>query len=153
MESTDIVGTVPVRESKCETCPFREGSRLNRLAPYLAATALTEKSRICHSTGPANAIHENPPDPEPRVCRGSRDVQLQAFHMLGVLEEPTDEAWVKALKNLGGSGIGSRTETQRSGHVVPDNAKTGPKRELGECSAPPAADSNWIPGPWDQPLM
>lgn len=34
----------------CATCPFRPGSKYADLAPMLAKSALTEASRICHST-------------------------------------------------------------------------------------------------------
>lgn len=82
---------LPVLKAKCATCPFREGSKYDGLAPGLAASALSDASRICHSTG-SNAIHRRTGKPE-RLCRGARDVQIKFFHAIGFLKEPTDAAW------------------------------------------------------------
>lgn len=48
---------IPVQPSPCRTCPFRKGSPYSYLADDLAASALTDGSRICHSTGSNNAIN------------------------------------------------------------------------------------------------
>jgi hypothetical protein len=85
---------LPVRKAKCPTCPFHPKSKLAYLAPDLTQSALTTGSRICHSTGANNAIHKKTGKPE-ELCRGARDQQLQMFHRLGFIEEPTDEAWAK----------------------------------------------------------
>lgn len=84
---------IPVRASKCATCPFREGSPYADMAPSLSQSALREASRICHSTG-SNAINHRTGKP-PAICRGSRDVQLQHFAAIRFIEAPTDEAWSK----------------------------------------------------------
>lgn len=34
------------------------------------------------------------------LCRGARDFQLQIFHRLGLLEEPTDECWGKTSQEF-----------------------------------------------------
>ena len=84
----------------CGTCPFREGSPYAYLAPDLADSALTEATRICHSTGSGNAINDRTGKP-PAICRGARDLQLQAFYHSGFLSAPTDEAWAAKLQELG----------------------------------------------------
>jgi hypothetical protein len=68
--------------------------------PSLTESALTEATRICHSTGKDNAFHKRTGLPE-HVCRGARDVQLQHFFVLGVIERPTDEAWNDSRVKLG----------------------------------------------------
>lgn len=88
-----------VCEVQCGTCPFRAGSKLAFITPDLAESALTEASRICHSTG-NRSIGGRTGKPE-KLCRGARDVQLTVFHSMGFLEAPTDEAWEKKLKELG----------------------------------------------------
>lgn len=87
-----------VRETKCATCPFREGSKYADLADYLTASALQESTRICHSTG-SNAINRRI-GKAPLVCRGARDIQLKMFAALGVISEPTDEAWAVKWKEM-----------------------------------------------------
>lgn len=84
----------PVLAKKCRTCPFRRGGR-TFVAPMIAASALTEGSRICHSTGKDNLFHKDTGKPE-RLCRGARDIQLAVFHAAGVIESATDAAWDKA---------------------------------------------------------
>lgn len=83
----------------CGTCPFRPGSPYAHLAEYLTEQALTNASRVCHSTGSDNAINKRTGKPE-RICRGTRDVQLKAMHAMGVIEAPTDEAWDKAVQQI-----------------------------------------------------
>lgn len=90
----------PVASECCQTCPFRAGSPNAYLAETLAASALTEASRICHSTGPRNAINPKPGKPA-RLCRGARDVQLKYFHAIGFIAAPTDAAWRQKLVELG----------------------------------------------------
>lgn len=90
---------LPVRPTKCATCPFRPGSKYAALAPGLALSALGDASRICHSTG-SNAINRRTGKPS-RLCRGARDVQLAAFHSTGFIAAPTDQAWQAKCKALG----------------------------------------------------
>lgn len=91
---------LPVRKSKCGTCPFRPGSPTEFLRADLELSARTEASRICHSTGRNNAFHKSTGLPE-HICRGARDIQLEQFHQLGVIEAPTDEAWNDQREVLG----------------------------------------------------
>jgi len=82
----------------CGTCPFRPGSPYANLAPSLAASALSEASRICHSTG-SNAIHHRTSKP-PAICRGARDVQLESLAASGFLPAPTDAAWAEKCQEM-----------------------------------------------------
>lgn len=94
---------LPVLREQCATCPFRLRSKYAELAPALAASALSEASRICHSTGSGNAINRRT-GRRSRLCRGARDVQLQYFYKLGFLPEPTDAAWAKRWKEMQAKG-------------------------------------------------
>lgn len=91
---------LPLRKTICKTCPFRPGSPTAYLAADLAASAMTEASRICHSTGSKNAFHEKTGLPE-HICRGSRDVQLRYMAAAGVISAPTDEAWDEGRVRIG----------------------------------------------------
>jgi hypothetical protein len=90
---------LPVMSEMCSTCPFRKGSKYAYLVPDLTVSAFSEASRICHSTG-SNAINENTGKPE-KLCRGARDVQIQFFHRLGVINKPSDQAWEETCERMG----------------------------------------------------
>lgn len=92
--------SAPVCHEMCATCPFRPNSPYHYLAQGLAECALTQKSRICHSTGTNNAINKRTGKPE-QLCRGARDIQLQCFAAIGFIEAATDEAWAKKREELG----------------------------------------------------
>ncbi len=96
MSSTRLA---PIRRSKCATCPFRKRSPYRYLVDELTASALSEASRICHSTGSDSGIYGDTGKPD-RLCRGARDVQLGVFHGLGFISEPTDEAWDEKVKEM-----------------------------------------------------
>jgi hypothetical protein len=83
----------------CATCPWREGSEYADLVPTLEASALSEGSRICHSTG-SNAINVRTGKPE-AICRGARDAQLRILAGIGFLSEPTDAAWNEKCRQIG----------------------------------------------------
>lgn len=91
---------LPVRPTRCATCPFRDGGPTEFLRLTLTVSALTEASRICHSTGRNNAFHRRTGKPE-ALCRGARDVQLNYFAAIGFIQEPTDEAWEAKCAELG----------------------------------------------------
>lgn len=83
----------------CGTCPFRPDSPYRDLYPMLAGKAMTESSRICHSTGNSTIFHKTgKPD---KLCRGARDFQLSALFAMGFLESPTDAAWIKKCAEMG----------------------------------------------------
>lgn len=83
---------------KCGTCPFREGSPYAFLADDLAKSALTEKSRICHSTG--NSVFYGRTGKKSMICRGARDKQLEYLAAIGFLSAPTDEAWAAKCQEM-----------------------------------------------------
>lgn len=87
-----------VMSQMCATCPFRDGSPYAELAPYLTGRALSAENRICHSTGNNPAIKRV--KVRSRICRGARQVQLNYFHAIGVIPEPTDKAWAETLQAL-----------------------------------------------------
>lgn len=84
----------------CATCPFRDGSPYAYLRADLERSALSQSSRICHSTGSNNAINKRTGLPE-RLCRGARDLQLRMMAGLGIITAPTDEAWNAKCIELG----------------------------------------------------
>lgn len=86
-------------KTMCATCPFREGSPYAHLKPILEMSAVTDASRICHSTGKGNAINRHTGKPE-RLCRGARDRQLQMFASTGFISEPTDAAWAAKCREM-----------------------------------------------------
>lgn len=91
---------LPVMPAMCGTCPFRVGSPYTYLSGDLGISALTDRSRICHSTGANNAINKRTGQ-KPKLCRGARNLQLQWFAAIGFIDEPTDAAWDKKRKQLG----------------------------------------------------
>lgn len=91
---------LPIVHAQCDSCPFKQDSEYSCLKAFLAASSINETSRICHSTGNNNGINRRTGKP-PMLCRGARDYQLQFFHRIGFIEEPTDGAWEKRCKELG----------------------------------------------------
>jgi hypothetical protein len=82
----------PVMKARCPTCPFGDGTgkdRVPEIANMVRQRCLTEASQICHHP----RLHGKP---EKHLCRGARDYQLEIFHRLGVIREPTDKAWNEA---------------------------------------------------------
>jgi hypothetical protein len=93
------VSNMAVRATMCATCPFRKDSPLAYIAGDLAQSALTEASRICHSTG-NNPVVKRVKVRE-KLCRGARNVQCEAFHAMGFIDAPTQEAFNKKRVELG----------------------------------------------------
>lgn len=78
----------PVQDKPCRTCPF-EGEKPLQLsreshAKYLE-NLMGNGQHICHSSNTT------------RICRGGRNIQIKTFHMMGMLPEPTDAAFNKAI--------------------------------------------------------
>lgn len=92
IDKTASESNLPVRATMCPTCPFRPGSKYEYLRDDLDLSARMQASRICHSTGSNNAINKRTGFPD-HICRGAREVQLEMFANMGVITEPTDEAW------------------------------------------------------------
>lgn len=88
---------IPVMAGMCATCPFRAGSKFEGLRTALSISALSEASRVCHSTG-VNALARTA---KPlRLCRGARDLQLAFFAAIGFINAPTDAAFAAKWKEL-----------------------------------------------------
>jgi hypothetical protein len=92
MDINNIKGDMrdyPVQKDPCLTCPF-EGEKPLKLAPaslarYIENLATGEGQHICHTSN------------NTRVCRGGRNLQKQILFMRGLLPEPTDEAFERAV--------------------------------------------------------
>ena len=81
--------TYPVQKSPCLTCPFA-GKK-----PFILSASNHQKylenlmgngQHICHSTSR-------------NICRGGRDIQLRWLCSIGMLDEPTDEAFDQAVED------------------------------------------------------
>lgn len=76
---------MPVMAELCPTCPFLDDGDL-RMRARIQNQVLTDASQTCHhSGGLANR--------DTHLCRGARDFQLQIFHRMGFLAEPTYECF------------------------------------------------------------
>jgi hypothetical protein len=84
-----------VMPRKCATCPWRGDGQGVELGEFgyeaLVYQVMHDSNQFCHAPALSG-------QPEERICRGARDLQLIVFHKLGVLKEPTDEAWREALE-------------------------------------------------------
>lgn len=80
---------MPLMPDKCVTCPFRSEG-YDQVRENVQARSLQGVNQTCHHTG---SIHGKP---DTHLCRGARDFQLQIFAGMGVIDEPTDEAWDRA---------------------------------------------------------
>ena len=94
------MSALPTCKEMCATCPWRDDSPYAYLRADLEQSALTQSSRICHSTGENNAINKHTGKPE-RLCRGARNVQLEYFRSIGFINEATDESWNARCEELG----------------------------------------------------
>lgn len=88
-----ITENYEVMHRRCSTCPFNTDKNGRHSDPALVnkitKRITSEANQICHH--PALFGKE-----ETHLCRGARDYQLDIFWKLGVLKEPTDEAWAIA---------------------------------------------------------
>lgn len=82
------------QNKKCKICLFRTDEKGRYLEPKavrkLEVGLVSQNSLICHSTMDKSKNKK-------LICRGARDYQLTIFHRLGVIDEPTDEAWNEAF--------------------------------------------------------
>lgn len=69
---------------QCRTCIFRPPQEGGTVLHPKRMAQITEY--LC--SGTQHICHTNPD----RACRGGRDLQLQVFAVLGVIDEATDEA-------------------------------------------------------------
>ena len=81
--------TYPVQNKPCKTCPFAGETPLavsqSDLLSYYE-NLLGNGQHFCHSTK------------NTQICRGGRDIQLKWLCALGMLDEPTDDAFNQAMK-------------------------------------------------------
>jgi len=82
-----------VMPKQCATCPFKEDG-CKEVRDAVIARSLEGINQTCHSTGAKYGKKDT------HLCRGARDFQLQLFHSMGVIEEPTDKAWDAKRKEL-----------------------------------------------------
>lgn len=87
---------MPVMAAKCASCPFGPNGD-PELRARVESRCLTEGSQICHHP----RLHGRR---ETHLCRGARDLQIEVYHRLGVLDEPTDDGWARAWARADGRG-------------------------------------------------
>ena len=92
MRKVQNIKEFEVMAKKCGTCPF--GPNGDQKTRQIVEARALQVSQTCHSTG---AIRGKP---DTKLCRGSRDFQIQIMHRLGVIKEATDEAWDAVRKEL-----------------------------------------------------
>jgi len=86
----------PVMKKQCSTCVFAMTSDGHWVNPSLAKMVekrILDCSQICHH--PRLFGRQ-----ETHLCRGTRDRQIELMHRLGVIPEPTDEAWEATRQRL-----------------------------------------------------
>lgn len=76
---------VRVQNKPCSTCPF-DGieSNFSDIENYHKSLCGLEAQHLCHTA-------ENR-----MICRGGRNIQLRILYSLGWIDEPTDEAFLRA---------------------------------------------------------
>lgn len=87
----------PVMNKQCKSCIFRHDGNQVRLSSErmaeISSYLVKGTQHICHT--PQAGSKDN------LICRGGRDFQLQVFHRLGVIAEPTDESLSEAMQAVG----------------------------------------------------
>lgn len=80
-----------VPKKPCHTCPFGGKKPIDlppdRLTYYYDQLLNGGSQHLCHSA-------------EKTICRGGRTIQLRWFYSLGIIEEPTDEAFNQAVAEV-----------------------------------------------------
>jgi hypothetical protein len=86
-----------VREQMCEFCPWRKDGGVLHDSPeefaVLRESVIFEANQRCHAPAFDGEV-------ESQICRGARNYQINFFHRLGILSEPSDRAWAEALEEL-----------------------------------------------------
>jgi hypothetical protein len=90
---TNICGW-KVMPAQCPSCPFGPDGDPRVRESVMERVSLTmQGSQICHHP----VLYGKK---ETRLCRGSRDIQLQILTAFGILPEPTDQAFEAASKKV-----------------------------------------------------
>jgi hypothetical protein len=76
-----------VNKKRCATCPFNKNG--DREIRAKVETRVMSVSQLCHHTSNLT------------LCRGARDHQMAVLVRMGMLDEPTDEAWNRKCEELG----------------------------------------------------
>lgn len=79
-----------LRKDQCNNCPFLKDSPLHdqRLLTRIYRYLIDGTNHVCHATNR-------------HVCRGGRDFQLNLFHQIGHISEPTDQALLEVMRSRG----------------------------------------------------
>jgi hypothetical protein len=75
----------PVMAHRCSSCPFNDDGDMEVRNAVMGRTIL-RASQVCHHP----RLYGKK---ESMLCRGARDEQLTILYRLGMLDEPTDEAF------------------------------------------------------------
>lgn len=75
-----------VMPAKCKSCPFGPDGNRGVMESVVSRLVKLSSSQICHHP----RLHGKR---ESHLCRGGRDFQLTLLHGMGMLSEPTDEAF------------------------------------------------------------
>mgnify|MGYP000259340422 CR=1 FL=1 len=85
-----IRADMPVQSRPCRTCPFEGEDPIDlepdRLQYCTGSLVNLEASHLCHSAN------------NKKICRGGRTIQLRVLTAMGLIDEPTDEAFAKACE-------------------------------------------------------
>lgn len=78
-----------VMAKPCQTCPFKTNLLEQKEQEYYLARIVTFQSQhLCHTSG------------DKKICRGGREIMLRALTAIGLIDEPTDEAFERKSKEV-----------------------------------------------------
>jgi hypothetical protein len=102
---------MPVRKSPCLTCPFegKEPAQLRNLADYERRCITLQSQHLCHSAD------------NKMICRGGRNLVLRSLLAMGLITEPTDEAFDAVSRFY----LGSNNEEHTKDHANRGRSKRG----------------------------
>ncbi len=76
-----------VNRVRCHTCPFNDDGDIT-IRNSVSERCITLGSQLCHGTD------------NKTLCKGARDFQLKMLCAMGVLPEPTQQAWDNLARKL-----------------------------------------------------
>lgn len=89
-----IPADMPTMPALCKTCPFAEGGDIE-LRNRVVERTLFKASQLCH----CSAVDDQP---ETHLCRDALEFQATILYRMGMIDEPTDEAFrAKSKEALG----------------------------------------------------